>query len=164
MQNSWTYCFKQKKVSRYTLVFSFIFSINRSLLIQTMSIDLSIENVIDELYKSQFATENVDLQIEDVGKLNYTVGRKLRLKYVDIFENEDVEEWITIASNNGANLSFVVDTSTGNIDLNVEYEYIKHKSHIKTAWIFKFSITLVLMVWSYQQLNEMNPTRYQIPW
>ena len=75
MQNSWTYCFKQKKVSIYTLVFSFIFSINRSLLIQTMSIDLSIENVIDELYKSQFATENVDLQIEDVGKLNYTVGR-----------------------------------------------------------------------------------------
>ena len=45
----------------------------------------SVEYIIDDLYKSDFAEQNVDLQIDTVGVLNYTTGIKLRLTYVDSF-------------------------------------------------------------------------------
>ena len=71
-----------------------------------MTIEQSVKNIIAGLYDSDFAAENVDLTIEDIGKLNYSLGRKLRLKFVDNFENDDIEEWRLIASENGAQLSF----------------------------------------------------------
>ena len=130
-----------------------------------MTIEQSVKNIIAGLYDSDFAAENVDLTIEDIGKLNYSLGRKLRLKFVDNFENDDIEEWRLIASENGAQLSFSMNTSNGNIDLNFEFEYIKKtKPRINPTWLAKFSVALVLMAFSYQQLNQLNPQRYQIPW
>jgi hypothetical protein len=128
-----------------------------------MTVDSSIKNIIDCLYNSDFAAENVDLSIEDIGNLNYSVGRKLRMKFVDSFENEDVEEWGAIAHEHGAQLTFSTNTSNGNIDLNIEFEYIK-KNKPRTTWLVlaKFSISVLTAVWSYNQLNQLNPERYQM--
>jgi len=130
-----------------------------------MSIEQSVKNIIDSLYDSEFAADNVDLVIEDVGELNYSLGRKLRLKFVDSFENVDIEEWKSIARENGAQLSFAMNTSNGNIDLNFEFEYIKKtKPRINPTWLAKLSVAFATMAFSYQQLNQLNPQRYQIPW
>ena len=128
-----------------------------------MTTDQSIKNIIDCLYDSDFAAENVDLTIEDVGNLNYSLGRKLRLRFVDSFENDDVEEWAAIARENGAQLTFSMNTSNGNIDLNIEFEYIKKtKPRINPTWLAKFSISVLTAAWSYNQLNQLNPERYQM--
>jgi|TARA_B110000208_G_scaffold168448_1_gene208601 hypothetical protein len=130
-----------------------------------MSIEQSIQTIIEELYDSKFASENVDLNIEDVGNLNYCLGKKLRLRYVDLFENDDVQEWEQIAQGNGAHLSYGVNTSTGHIDLNLEFEYIKTKAphSVTTTWLIKLSMTIATVVWSYQQLNQTNPSKYGLP-
>ena len=128
-----------------------------------MTTDQSIKNIIDGLYDSDFAAENVDLTIEDVGNLNYSLGRKLRLRFVDSFENDDVEEWGAIAREHGAQLSFAMNTSNGNIDLNIEFEYIKKtKPRINPTWLAKFSISVLTAAWSYNRLNQLNPERYQM--
>jgi len=128
-----------------------------------MTTDQSIKNIIDCLYDSDFAAENVDLTIEDVGNLNYSLGRKLRLRFVDSFENDDVEEWGAIARENGAQLTFSMNTSNGNIDLNIEFEYIKKtKPRINPTWLAKFSISVLTAAWSYNRLNQLNPERYQM--
>tara|TARA_B110000090_G_C13357826_1_gene437300 strand:+ start:1317 stop:1706 length:390 start_codon:yes stop_codon:yes gene_type:complete len=128
-----------------------------------MTIEQSVKNIIDCLYDSDFAAENIDILIEDIGDLNYSVGRKLRMKFVDSFENVDIEEWHNIARENGAQLSFSMNTSNGNIDLNIEFEYIK-KTKPRTTWLvlIKFSISVMTAAWSYNQLNQLNPERYQM--
>jgi hypothetical protein len=129
-----------------------------------MTIEQSVKNIIDSIYDSEFAADNVDLVIEDVGELNYSLGRKLRLKFVDNFENDDIEEWQLIAREHGAQLSFSMNTSNGNIDLNIEFEYIKKTKSINPTWLAKLSVAFAAMAFSYQQLNLLNPQRYQIPW
>ena len=128
-----------------------------------MTTDQSIKNIIDCLYNSDFAAENVDLSIEDIGELNYSLGRKLRMKFVDSFENDDIKEWEDIAHEHGAQLSFAMNTSNGNIDLNIEFEYIKKtKPRINPTWLIKFSMGVLTAAWSYSQLNQLNPERYQM--
>jgi hypothetical protein len=128
-----------------------------------MTTDQTIKNIIDGLYDSDFAAENVDLSIEDVGELNYSLGRKLRMKFVDSFEKDDVQEWEDIAYEHGAQLSFAMNTSNGNIDLNIEFEYIKKtKPRINPTWLVRFSISVLTAAWSYNQLNQLNPERYQM--
>jgi len=128
-----------------------------------MTTDQSIKNIIDGLYDSDFAAENVDLSIEDIGELNYSVGRKLRMNFVDSFEKDDVQEWEAIAHEHGAQLSFAMNTSNGNIDLNIEFEYIKkNKPRINPTWLAKFSISVLTAAWSYNRLNQLNPERYQM--
>ena len=128
-----------------------------------MTTDQSIKNIIDGLYASDFAAENVDLTIEDIGNLNYILGKKLRLRFVDSFENDDVEEWGAIAHEHGAQLTFSMNTSNGNIDLNIEFEYIKKtKPRINPTWLAKFSISVLTAAWSYNRLNQLNPERYQM--
>ena len=121
-----------------------------------------VDYIIDDLYKSDFAENNVDLQIEVVGALNYTTGVKLRLTYVDYFEDADVDEWRHIASQHkSTGIRTRVNTSSGNIDLNIEYKSKPIKS-IERIWIARTALLLAAS-WSYQQLHLLQNERYPLP-
>lgn len=123
------------------------------------SVKQSVQNIIDALYASEFGQQNVDLRIDMVGVLNYTSGVKLRLNYVDSFDDDDVDSWRSIARQHGAiHLRTKVNTTSGVIDLNIEYK--KRKSN--TQWLLR-SATLLLAGWSYQQLHLLNQQRYPLP-
>lgn len=122
----------------------------------------SVEYIIDDLYKSNFAESNVDLQIDILGALNYTTGIKLRLTLVDSFEDEDVEEWKAIARQHQASgIRTRVNTSSGNIDLNIEYKG-KATPKLQKIWMVR-TLLLVAASWSYQQLHLLESERYPLP-
>ncbi len=122
----------------------------------------SVEYIIDDMYKSNFAESNVDLQIDILGALNYTTGIKLRLSLVDSFEDEDVEEWKAIARQHKASgIRTRVNTSSGDIHLNIEYKGLG-KSFINKLWIARTLLVLAAS-WSYQQLNLIQSERYPLP-
>ena len=122
----------------------------------------SVEYIIDDLYKSNFAESNVDLQIDILGALNYTTGIKLRLTLVDYFEDEDVDEWKAIACQHQASgLRTRVNTSTGNIDLNIEYKG-KVAPKLHKIWMVR-TVLLLAGSWSYQQLHLLGSERYPLP-
>ena len=126
----------------------------------TQFIDQSIHKIVEEIYASEFAEDNVDLDIQQLGELNYTVGTKLRMNFVDTFEDTDVNEWRSIAINNGATgIGVRVNTSTGNIDLNIEYK--GSGSKLNNKWIIR-SVSLVTAAWSWYQLHQMTPDKYPI--
>jgi len=120
----------------------------------------SAKHIVDALHSSNFAENNVDLSIDFVGILNYTTGVKIRLTFVDSFRDEDVEEWRSIARRFGANgLKTKVDTSTGTIDMNIEY---KRRAPISKIWWIR-SALITLMSLSYHQLHLLNEERYPLP-
>ena len=119
----------------------------------------SVEYIINDIHASEFADNNVDVQIEMVGVLNYTNGVKLRLTYVDSFEDEDVREWRKIARSHGASgIKSRVHTSSGNIDLNIEYKG-PGKTSIPKIWMLR-SILILVASWSYHQLHLLESDRY----
>lgn len=122
----------------------------------------SVEYIMDDLYKSNFAEHNVDLQIDMVGALNYTTGIKLRMTFVDSFEDSDVEEWRTIALDRQASgVRTRVNTSSGNIDLNIEYKS-KPATKVNKIWMIR-ALLLLAASWSYQQLHLLGSERYPLP-
>ena len=126
----------------------------------TPFIDQSVYKIVADLYASEFAVDNVDLDIQQLGELNYTTGTKLRMTFVDTFEDTDVREWQDIATRNGASgVSVRVNTSTGNIDLNIEY---KGTASTKYQWLLR-STSLVVTAWSWYQLHLLVPDRYPLP-
>ena len=127
-----------------------------------MFIEQSVHKIIAELYKTEFANENVDLNIQELGELNYTQGKKVRMSYVDTVEDTDVDEWREIALQNGATgICVRVNTATGNIDLNIEYKRQTKKSTSK-QWIIR-SLSLAVATWSWYQLNILSPDKYPLP-
>lgn len=123
------------------------------------AIKQSVQHITDALYASEFAQKNVDVQIDTIGILNYTIGVKLRLSYVDTFDDDDVQSWRAIAEHHGATgLKTRVNTSSGDIDLNIEYK----KKTVKSQWLLR-SAMLLLASWSYHQLHIMNEVRYPLP-
>ena len=119
----------------------------------------SVQHIIDAIYASEFGQRNVDLSIDMIGVLNYTSGVKLRLSYVDEFDDDDVASWRSIAKHHGAHhLKTKVNTNSGDIDLNIEYK----KRKTKTQWLLR-SAMLLLASWSYQQLHLINQQRYPLP-
>ena len=125
-------------------------------------ISKSVENIIADLYASEFASNNVDLNVEVLGVLNYTSGMKLRLTYVDSFCDKDVTEWKEIIDKNGAShISVKCNTSSGAIDLNIEYKGISSKT-LDIRWILRVG-SVLLASWSYHQLHHFNPERYPFP-
>ena len=126
------------------------------------NISTSVQNIVADLHSSEFADANVDLQIETMGVLNYTVGMKLRMTFVDSFNDDDIAEWREIARKHGAkNLTTRVNTSSGHIDLNIEY-LNGSSSKISTRWLLR-AASILVAGWSYQQLHLLNPERYQFP-
>lgn len=122
----------------------------------------SVENIINDLYDSEFASNNVDLNVEALGVLNYTSGMKLRLTFVDSFNDDDVSEWKEIVYKHGAShLSVKCNTSSGEIDLNIEYKGIVSKT-LDIKWIARIG-SLLLASWSYHQLHLLNQERYPFP-
>lgn len=122
----------------------------------------SVDLIIQDLYDSQFAEHNVDLQVDVVGALNYTTGIKLRMTFVDSFEDADVDEWRTIAQQHGAtSIRTRVNTSSGNIDLNIEYKS-KPTTKVNKIWIAR-TVLALLASWSYQQLHLLESERYPLP-
>jgi hypothetical protein len=125
-------------------------------------ITTSVENIISGIYASDFASKNVDLNIDTMGVLNYVSGMKIRLTFVDSFDDDDVSEWRDIAYKNGAsNLSVKCNTSSGAIDLNIEYKGISSKQ-IDVKWIARI-FSVILASWSYHQLHLLNQDRYPFP-
>ena len=128
----------------------------------TQFIDQSLHKIVEEIYASDFAEDNVDLDIQQLGELNYTVGTKLRMKFVDTFEDTDVTEWREIAIKNGATgICVRVNTSAGNIDLNIEYKRTTSSSSTK-QWLLR-STSLAVAAWSWYQLHALVPDRYPLP-
>ncbi len=122
----------------------------------------NVEYIIDDLYKSNFAESNVDLQIDILGALNYTTGIKLRLTLVDLFEDEDVDEWKSIARQHHASgIRTRVNTSSGDIELNIEYKSRKTYS-VNKLWLIR-TFLVVAAGWSYQQLHRVQNERYPLP-
>ncbi len=120
----------------------------------------SANNIVDALYESNFAQNNVDLNIDVIGILNYTTGVKLRLTFMDTFQDEDVDEWRSIARQYGATgLKTKVDTSTGNIDMNIEY---KRHVYFSKIWMIR-SALIALASLSYHQLHLLHGERYPLP-
>ena len=125
-------------------------------------ISTSVQNIMTDLYASDFAQNNVDLSIDAMGVLNYTSGMKLRLTYVDFFDDNDIAEWKEIASRHGATqLTTRVSTSSGHIDLNIEYKGID-KSLLNIKWLTELG-SILLISWSYHQLHLLNHERYPFP-
>ena len=125
------------------------------------NISTSVHNIVSDLLQSEFADQNVDLQIDVMGVLNYTSGMKIRLTFVDSFSDDDVNEWREIARKNGAsNLTTRVNTSSGHIDLNIEYKGVS-SSKISSKWLLR-TLSILVASWSYQQLHLVNQERY--PW
>ena len=128
----------------------------------TQFIDQSLHKIVEELYASDFAEDNVDLDIQQLGELNYTVGTKLRMKFVDTFEDTDVTSWREIAVKNGATgICVRVNTSAGTIDLNIEYKRTTSSSSTK-QWLLR-STSLAMAAWSWYQLHALVPDRYPLP-
>jgi hypothetical protein len=122
----------------------------------------SVEYIINDIHASDFAENNVDVQIDMVGVLNYTNGVKLRLTFVDSFEDEDVHEWRKIARSHGASdIKTRVHTSSGNIDLNIEYKG-PGKTSIPKIWMLR-SVLILVASWSYHQLYLLESDRYPSP-
>lgn len=120
------------------------------------------DRIIGDLMRSDFASHNVDLQIEIVGVLNYTEGYKIRFTYVDSFEDRDVLEWREIAALHGAkNVNTRVNTSSGHIDLNIEYKGPTGSFKFNKLWLLRVC-SLMVASWSYQQLHLLNERQY--PW
>lgn len=127
----------------------------------TPFVEQSIQKIVEELYHTDFAEDNVDLDIQEMGQLNYTTGTKLRMTFVDTFRDTDVSEWQAIALKNGATGAAVrVNTSTGNIDLNIEYK--RQTSSSNKKWILR-SLSLATAVWSWYQLHLLTPDKYPLP-
>ena len=125
-------------------------------------ISQSVDHIINDLYDSNFGHNNVDLQIDIVGVLNYTVGMKLRLTFVDSFEDDDIKEWQDISRSRGAySIKTKINTSSGNIDLNIEYKGLDQKINYK-PWIWR-TLLLFLMSWSYHQLHLLASEKYPLP-
>jgi len=125
-------------------------------------ISTSVQHIVAGLYASEFAENNVDLVIDVMGVLNYTTGMKLRLTFVDSFDDDDVKEWKEIAFKHGAvRLSTRVNTSSGHIDLNIEYKGTVASS-LNIKWLMRV-VSLLLASWSYQQLHLLVPGRYPLP-
>lgn len=123
-------------------------------------IQQSAQNIMEDLYKSNFADNNVDLDVAYVGILNYTTGLKLRLTFVDSFDDEDIDEWKYIAKKHGATgIKTRLDTSSGNIDINIEYKRRSLPSN--KIWLMR-SVAIALASYSFHQLHLINPERY--PW
>jgi len=120
----------------------------------------SAHNIVDALYESNFAHNNVDLNIDVIGILNYTTGVKLRFTFADTFLDDDVDEWRVIARQYGASgIKTKVDTSTGNIDMNIEY---KRRGAFSKIWMIR-SALVALASFSYHQLHLLNVERYPLP-
>ena len=120
----------------------------------------SAQHIVDALYGSNFAQNNVDLSIDFIGILNYTTGVKLRLSFVDSFVDDDVDEWRSIAGQLGSSgIKTKVDTSTGNIDMNIEY---KRRAPLSKLWMVR-SVLLALASLSYHQLHLYHSERYPLP-
>lgn len=123
-------------------------------------INQSALNIIDAIYESDFAQNNVDLNIDVVGILNYTTGVKLRFTFADTLRDEDVDEWRSISRRFGATgIKTKVDTSTGNIDMNIEY---KRRPSFSKTWIVR-SVLLALASLSYHRLHLLHGERYPLP-
>ena len=124
-------------------------------------ISQSVECIIDDLYDSNFGQNNVDLNIQTVGILNYTVGMKLRLTYIDTFQDDDIDEWKNIAIKRGASsIKTKIDTSSGYVDLNIEYKRL-HEKHNYKQWIIRSGLIL-LASWSYHQLHLLESDKYPL--
>jgi|TARA_B110000879_G_C11064622_1_gene468102 hypothetical protein len=120
----------------------------------------NVKKIIEALYASDFAEQNVDLEIVYVGILNYTTGVKLRLSFVDAVEDHDIEEWSRIARKYQAcDIKTRLNTSSGNIDINIEYK--RRVVSATNQWWIR-SALLVLASYSFHQLHLLNPERY--PW
>lgn len=126
-----------------------------------MDVSESIQQIVNEIYESDFAAKNVDVDIQIIGALNYTPGAKLRMTYVDAFSDADVEDWTRIARRNGATrLKTQVRTSRGEIDLNIEY---KGRAHARNGrWLFR-SAMMVIAAMSYLQLHHLQQDKYPLP-
>tara|TARA_B100001059_G_scaffold28225_1_gene22895 strand:- start:750 stop:1154 length:405 start_codon:yes stop_codon:yes gene_type:complete len=121
----------------------------------------SVEDIVAALYQSNFAEQNVDLQVDIVGALNYTPGMKLRLSFCDAFGDEDVDEWHAIARSHGATgIRTRVNTSSGVVDLNIEYKRSQHRT-VGFQWILR-SVLVLMASWSYHQLHQLESSKY--PW
>ena len=126
------------------------------------NISTSVNNIVTDLYQSEFADSNVDLQIDVIGALNYKTGYKLRMTFVDSFEDNDVAEWREIARKNGASdIKTRVNTSSGYIDINIEYKS-GSTTKISRVWILR-AMSILVASWSYQQLHLLNQGRYPLP-
>ena len=126
------------------------------------NISTSIQNIVTDLLSSEFAESNVDLNVDVMGVLNYTSGYKLRMTFVDSFCDDDVAEWREIAHKNGAScLRTKVNTSSGHIDLNIEYKG-GHGVSLNKQWLIR-AVSLMVASWSYQQLHILNQVRYPFP-
>jgi hypothetical protein len=126
------------------------------------NISTSVQNIVADLHSSEFADANVDLQIDTMGVLNYTIGMKLRMTFVDSFNDDDIAEWRDIARKHGAkNLTTRVNTSSGHIDLNIEY-LNGSSSKISTKWLLR-AVSILAASWSYHQLHLLNHVRYPFP-
>ena len=125
-----------------------------------MRIEHSIQQIVENLYGTDFAADNVDLDIQELGDLNYTCGKKLRMTFVDTFQDTDVKEWKKIVLQNGAtNACIRVNTATGNNDLNIEYK--RTKKGINQKWILR-SMSLAMAAWSWYQLHLLTPEKYPL--
>jgi hypothetical protein len=126
------------------------------------NISTSVRNIVTDLHASEFAGANVDLTIDVLGVLNYTSGMKIRMTFVDEFCDEDVQEWREIVSRQGASgVTIKVNTSSGYIDLNIEYKGVS-SSKLSSKWLLR-AVSIIAASWSYQQLHLLNPGRYPFP-
>lgn len=122
----------------------------------------SVDGIVEELYSSQFAEQNVDLQVDVIGALNYTVGMKLRLSFIDSFHGDDIDEWRDISRGHGATgIRTRVNASSGTVDLNIEYKRSSSKG-IPKIWLLR-SALLLAASWSYHQLHVLQSERYPLP-
>jgi len=126
------------------------------------NISTSIQNIVTDLLSSEFAESNVDLNVDVMGVLNYTSGYKLRMTFVDSFCDDDIDEWRAIVHKNGAcSLRTKVNTSSGHIDLNIEYKGGRGSS-LNKQWLLR-AVSLLVASWFYQQLHALNQVRYPFP-
>ncbi len=122
----------------------------------------SVDSIVEGLYESQFAQQNVDLQVDVIGALNYTVGMKLRLSFIDSFHGDDIDEWRDIARVHGATgIRTRVNASSGTVDLNIEYKRSSSKG-VPKIWLLRSALLLVASL-SYHQLHLLQSERYPLP-
>tara|TARA_B110000971_G_C20037962_1_gene515584 strand:+ start:1513 stop:1944 length:432 start_codon:yes stop_codon:yes gene_type:complete len=124
----------------------------------------SLNDIVDDLYESDLAERCPDLSIDVIGVLNYTLGAKLRLSYVDGVRDEDMDAWRHISYRHGAvRVRSRVITGTATVELNIEYKGADGGgSPNKTLWIFRAMMTAVAMS-SYYQLHLLDQLRYPFP-